>query len=325
MKRWYLTLAIGLLAVTALAPPAKGADKPPDKARPARAGKRLRGEWDRGHARRLRELFQSMDLSDQTEAQVRQIFETQRQAVMNWARENDGKFVELRKKLQAARKAQDKEAAEAAMKEVKELGKARKQLHEDLMNQLKEVLSKEQMVKVKKFFTDMRRRGRPGAMMLRAIRRLDLTEDQKAATRKILDSAKAQARKADDPGQKGEIMRAAFEKIRKEVLTDEQRKKLDEMRERRDRGPRGGLLGLRGLDLTDEQTEQIQAIHKEAREKAEAAETRQARREIRREAIKKIVEEVLTDEQRQKLRDRREQRGGRRRRGGGDHPRDNDD
>jgi len=319
MKRWYLTPAIWLLAAIVLAPslPARGEDNPGKEAKSLRAGRAHRGEWDKLRARRLRELIQSMDLSDEQEAQVRQILQTQRQAVMNWRRENAGKFAELREKLQEARKAQDKAAVEAAIKEMKELGEARKQLHEDLIDQLKKVLDKEQMAKIKRFFADIRRRGRRGAMLLGAIKRLDLSEEQKAAARKILQAAKAQANKAEKPEEKAEIMFAAFAKIRKEVLTDEQRKKLEEMRERWGRGRRGAFGRL---DLTDEQKEQIEAIREQAREKAKAAETRQARREIRREAIKKIIEEVLTDEQRRKLHQGRGQRLRHRRRGGEDHP-----
>ena len=69
---------------------------------------------------------------------------------------------------------------------------------------------------------------------------LNLTEDQKAKAKEIMDAARAEAAKATDPKAKGDIMRAAMDKIRTTVLTDEQRQKAEQMmRTRREGRPPG--------------------------------------------------------------------------------------
>ena len=117
----------------------------------------------------------------------------------------------------------------------------------------------------------------------------------------------------------------AFAKIRDTVLTDEQRKKLEEMRKRFMRRPSPGGLAPRELNLSDEQRKTIKEIIADARGRATEADSHEARREIFRAAHKKIVEEVLTDEQRTKAKELRDRwrkrrhsrgRGGRRGRGG---------
>lgn len=60
--------------------------------------------------------------------------------------------------------------------------------------------------------------------------KLDLTDAQTAQVKDILDQAKKDQAAAADKKAKGEIMKAANEKIRTTVLTDEQRTKLDEMK-----------------------------------------------------------------------------------------------
>ena len=61
---------------------------------------------------------------------------------------------------------------------------------------------------------------------------LGLTDDQKAQIKTIQDKAKADAEKADTQEAKMTIWKAAHEQITTKVLTEEQRKKLAEMREK---------------------------------------------------------------------------------------------
>ena len=82
-----------------------------------------------------------------------------------------------------------------------------------------------------------------------------------------------------------------------QVLTDDQRKKLDELIEHR----RRANDPLAGLNLTKEQREQIEAIRKEMHEKMAGAKDREARRAIHKEMREKIGQ-VLTEDQRTRLR-----------------------
>lgn len=76
----------------------------------------------------------------------------------------------------------------------------------------------------------------------RMAEKLDLSEEQVDDARKILDEAIADAADADGPHPCHQILDSARERIREEVLTDEQREKADRWRESRDRSgdePRG--------------------------------------------------------------------------------------
>ncbi len=297
MKKHALMVVIGMVALSMLAGPllAEGKDAPTTQKHRRGQG---RGRFAGGHTgerqRRihqgLRKLIESMDLSEEKEAAVGKILSAQKEAAGKSRRENRQR-----------------------------------------MAQLKEVLNEEQMAEVKKFFAKVRPKrpgdpgGRPDRPGRRALAGLDLTDEQKA---KI-----------------AAIHKEAAERIKAEVLTAEQREKLKKMRKRGDRrpgskgdqrpGPQGdrrpGRPGKRragpgrrpfaGLELTDAQKEKVAAIHKEAAEKIEAAETPEEKREIRRASWRRIADEVLTDQQRKELRERREKfrgegrgegRGGRR-------------
>ncbi len=127
---------------------------------------------------------------------------------------------------------------------------------------------------------------------------LDLTADQKAKIETIMKAAREKASAAEAPEAKREIMKAAMEDVKKNVLTEEQRKKLASMPARRGFGVD---LPLGQLDLTADQKAKIETIMKAAREKAAAAEGREAKMEIMKAAREDVVKNVLTEEQRKKL------------------------
>src|ERR1035437_7985567 len=81
---------------------------------------------------------------------------------------------------------------------------------------------------------------------------LNLTDDQKAKVKDILKTARADAVKASDKDAKKAIWKAAFEDIRKNVLTDEQRTKLQQLHQRRE--------NIKALNLTDDQKVKIREI-----------------------------------------------------------------
>ena len=129
------------------------------------------------------------------------------------------------------------------------------------------------------------------------LRGLDLTEEQKQNIAKLRKAAM-------------EKIKAINEQLRKDIeaeLTDEQKKKLEELRKRR---------GPPDLGLTDEQKAQSAKIRKAAMAKMKDAETREERRAIM-EQMRKDMDKLLTEEQseklaeiRKKMRDRRDRRPG---------------
>jgi len=284
-----------------------------------RAGKPDRKRGPRDGAQLLERLVKELNLTEEQQVQVKQIWETHVQAMRNYHKEHGAELKELREKMRAARESGDKDEMKKLAEEMKELGKERVGLAQNLEKQLADVLTKEQLAKAKQILRrgrPGRPGGRPGARLLGALRFVDLTDEQKAQVRKILADAKAKAKDAKAPEAKGEIMKAAVEKIRTDVLTEAQRKKLAELAEKGPRRPMPDML--RGLDLTQEQQKQIREILKEAREQAGQADSREKRMEILKAARQKINEEVLTQEQRDKLRKRMQET--RRRRAGKDQP-----
>ncbi len=130
----------------------------------------------------------------------------------------------------------------------------------------------------------------------RMFKALNLTADQKAEVKAILQQARADAKNAADPQAKRQIRQAAFVKIKDTVLTDQQRAKLQQMH----RG-RMAMMALRQLDLTADQKAQVKAIMQQARADAQATTDDGAKREIWKSAFGKVRDTVLTDPQRAQL------------------------
>lgn len=120
-------------------------------------------------------------------------------------------------------------------------------------------------------------------------KKLNLTDQQKAQIKAILQQAHQDAQQAKDVQAKKAIYQAAAQKIKTDVLTDAQRQQLQEIRKEHQAGAAGAGKGLKALNLTDDQKAKIKAIMQEARQK--------------------IHDQVLTDEQRKIVDQRRAARG----------------
>jgi hypothetical protein len=134
---------------------------------------------------------------------------------------------------------------------------------------------------------------------------LGLSDEQKAAARAIMQKARDDAAKAQTKEQRVQIYKAALAKIRAEVLTEEQRAKVDQLRQRiREtcgRAAREGLAQAGGqLGLSDEQKASAQEILSAARQQAQQAATVAEKAKIMREAFAKVRSDVLNDQQRAK-------------------------
>ncbi|MCX7626072.1 MAG: hypothetical protein N2Z21_07670 [Candidatus Sumerlaeaceae bacterium] len=151
---------------------------------------------------------------------------------------------------------------------------------------------------------------------------LQLTPDQQSKVKDILDKAKAEL--GESVGSLRELGEKTRERLR-EVLTEEQRAKLDKLRSdardtagrmAQDYAPqiREGVerfgqearlrMALRSLSLTEEQRKQIDEIEKQTREKIKAIQDEvRPKIEAAREEAKKKIDDVLTPEQREQLRE----------------------
>ncbi len=292
-------LAIGWTCQSVLAQNGQGSGDGEGQRRGRLAARRAERPG-RGDGERMMEALKKLDLTDEQKAQVKQVLDTHKQAVENWRKENEEKGKALREK---ARDAKTREDRQAIREEFVKLMQSRRELHEKLVEQLKDILTEEQAQKLRGMFGprggDGPRGHRPMDLFLGALRRLELTEEQKTKVRGIMEAAKEAADKAESRQEKGKAIKAALDTIREDVLTDAQRQKLTEMRQQfaKRHNP------LAALDLTEEQTGQIEKIMADAKAAADQAETRQEKWKIHMEARKKIADEVLTEEQVSKLKE----------------------
>lgn len=132
---------------------------------------------------------------------------------------------------------------------------------------------------------------------------LDLTEEQREKIKDIQAQGRKQAQEAKTPEDRAKVRQETMAKVR-EVLTDEQKEKLDEAMI--------PMLNRRGpfaqLNLTDEQRAKIREIMTQAQQDASEAKSPEERHKIMAEAMEKS-RDVLTDEQKEKLEEMRKGRG----------------
>ena len=264
------------------------------------------------HAKALEEAVKELQLTQQQEAQVRQILETHRQAIANWRKENQGKLEELQQQIKAAREAKDAENRKSLVEQRRQLLASRMKLTSNMLKQLGEVLNKEQVAKIEGVLGAMA--PRPFEALRNALQSLNLTEAQQTQVKEILAKAREEFRAAmeqDDTDKAGAILREARSKIVKEVLTDAQRQQLEQARENLKDEMRDAFLArLKKLNLTAEQQKKVDEIMAETRKKAQATEGIDAKKAVWREAVKEIRQQVLTKEQREQLaKDRAESKG----------------
>ena len=281
MNKCLLTILIAVLSVGLLAPDVL-AERDADSKGREHPGKATR---QKKHAKTV----ESLGLTEDQQAQVSQIRKAHRQAIADWNKENRTKMSDLRKKLHDARKTDDTAAVEAVEKELSALRNSRKELNEKYVQQLTEAgLSREQIEKLRSH-KDRRRKAtgkphsyQPFGWLLSGI---ELSAEQKK--------------------QVAAIHRDAVEKIKTQVLNPEQREKLAKHLAKRKKWFLGKRMFAK-LDLTEAQQKQIKEIRANAMPGIEAAQGDQ-KRELVKAMNKKITDDVLTDQQREKLQKRRKQ------------------
>jgi Spy/CpxP family protein refolding chaperone len=229
----------------------------------------------------LEVLVKELGLTADQQTQVKHILETHRQAMDN-----------LRKEM-----------GEAASRPSREAMEKMPQLRQQLVAQLKAVLTEEQKAKLDKLpmFAGSRPPMLDGQRIQEILDKLQLTDAQKEQIAGILKTARESAQSTDDMQAKAQIWRKALDDIAK-LLTPEQKAKVEESN--RAAMPPGPLAMFADLKLTDDQRQQIQKTLADAMEQARTAEPVQ-RQAIFEAARESIIKNVLTDEQRKMLEERR--------------------
>ena len=285
-----------VLAAPALAQDADGRDARERDAREQKLAQRPpKGRKD-GATAMLERLVRELKLTDQQEAPVKQILETHRAEMASWTQENGPAMRELQPILK------DRQADPAkrreAMEKYRELIKTRGAISQNLLKQLADHLTEEQMAVARRLLGQRQAEaGKGGTMSLALLRQLDLTPEQQEKVQEIIAAVKKDVQQ--DPRAKGEAFQAAQKTIIEDVLTAEQRGKLEKLRQEGAKRKAGGGAAsgmFAGLDLSDEQTKKIQ----ELREKAVKTGGPDAKKEFYSQMM-----DVLTAEQRDKLEQRR--------------------
>lgn len=185
------------------------------------------------------ELFQGVNLTDEQKAKIKPLMESFREANKKWETDNADALKAARAKIQAAREAKDEAAMKAALEDLRKLNETRKPLMEKLIADLKDILTPEQIAKVKANVAAVRAEAAPVRPMA-MLERVGATAEQKAKAKAILAAAEQKMKAAETPEAKREILKAAMDDIRNNVLTAEQRAKLEQMRKEAANRPNAG-------------------------------------------------------------------------------------
>ncbi len=221
MKRLFCVVwALALLALTAgpvLAQAAPAAeDKPkakkPRKDKPKKGKSGLRGEYAI--------MGSVLKLTDDQKAKLEALLKEMKEAIRTDMAASKEKAAEIKKEMEAAKKAEDKAAGQAARKKMMELKKASLVVKAGFQKKILELLTAEQ-------------RGKWGGFVLyrricRVFAKAKLTDDQKKAVRPLCDAAAkelgdlALSTAREDKKKIGAALKKLGVKITGEILTNEQ-------------------------------------------------------------------------------------------------------
>src|ERR1035437_9991246 len=278
MKRNLLLGVIGIVVVGVLAFQAMAQERPPPR---GPGGARPNGRPGDPEVLVSR-LTEALQLTAEQAGKVKQILQTFRQANENWVKEHGQELKDLQEKALAARKDGKPEEVKALRDAMEKIQASRKDLLENVKKQLADVpLTPEQVEKVMGALAPPMA-PRPAMRMMNLIRQLNLTPEQQEKARKIVEQAQVDAEKAEGPAAKDEVKKAAFDKIKTDVLTDDQRKLLEKLEKLGPAVAEGLVEGLpevlTGLKLSDDQWAKARTIWEEASKNPPSGENRREAR-----------------------------------------------
>lgn len=245
---WKILSGVAVAMLAAQVALAQEAPPPPGPGGEGPATREARGMRGRFGPEMVDELIKELALSEEAAAKVRSLFDEFRQATGNWQRENGSKLRELYEQLGEAREDNAEAEVKQLTEQIRKLLQERLALRENLLTQLKEILTGEQLEKVKDVVIEWR------MMVRRMTRGITLTDEQKAKLAQILKDWREDPEEPIFPQRLGANVRALIEKVVTEViLTDAQRQALAAME-----GDEKFFEKVMKLDLTDVQKEQIE-------------------------------------------------------------------
>ena len=199
-------------------------------------------------AKMVDELIKELALNEETATKVRALFDEYRQATRNWQQENGSKLRDLYRELGDARETKDDARVKDLTEQIKKLQQERLVPRDNLLKQLGDILTPEQIEKVKDVVIEWR------AVLRMITRDMVLTDAQKTKLEEIIKTWREDTGEVTAERRPFANLRALFEKVVTEViLTDSQRQALAAMT-----GSETFFEKVMKLDLTDAQKAQIE-------------------------------------------------------------------
>ncbi len=212
--------------------------------------------------------FAQLNLTEEQKAQVKEVMQSHREGFKQWKSENKEKAKAIREKMQAARKAGDKEAMEAAKAEMKALGEGRPKFDE-VISDLEGILDADQIAKLRQMHEERKaKRGKGGKGKIGE--KLGLTPEQIEQAKPIFQAHREAVKQYRE--QNKDAFKAAKEKMKEAKKSGDQeaaQAAKDEMKQLKEGGPSFDDLvsKLDGI-LTDDQIAKMKQMHEERRNKA---------------------------------------------------------
>ncbi len=282
MKRltWILAavFALGTAASSLLAQEGQAAQEKPRKTRKKRAARKrplLRGM----HA----QMAKVCGLSEDQQKQIAELNAQRAKELAAFREENKAKFEALREAIKKAREAKDKEAAKKARAEYSALRAKEHEIIKKSRAAIMEVLTPEQKAKWDQYQAVLTIKRRISPVKLTA----EQEEQVKAAYVKLAAGAEAATRKG-----RSTLLAKLYAQVEKEILTPQQRT---------DVAVASLIRRFYRAKLTDEQKAKIKALFVEQSAGVDLTDAK-ARAQLYNKLYTHIREQILTDEQREKVR-----------------------
>jgi len=243
-------------------------------------------------------LIKDLELTEKQAAPVRKVLDGFRADMAAWMRKNGPEIEKLRMQMRLIHQGKHRgsiQEARVASDRLRKLIAEQKAKEKGLITQLEAVLSDKQLAKARAILYPPPPLP-PRRVPVYLLKRIGLTKAQWLRIRTIMDEARV-AQAHEGLNAKGGATQGAWDRIVKEVLTEKDRKKLAAEEKASRRRVMQAMLG--GVKLSEEQFTKIYRIWKEAEK--EGAKNPQQRFAIFTAAHKKIVDTVLTPEQRKQM------------------------
>lgn len=230
-----ISVALFGLAVSVVA--AQDAPRPV-RPRAAAADNAAPGPLERGKVL-LEGLTKALDLTAEQQTAIKQIIETHQQSLANWRNALGEDMKTLREQIEKARTDKDEAALKTLREKMDQAAKGRLELDKKMRDQIRAVLTDDQKAKFETAFLRLTGGTASAPASRPVVRRpaavlegLSLTDEQKAQVEKLLGEARAKP----EGDERVQAVRAAMQKIQKDVLTDAQREQLLKNRENAPQG-----------------------------------------------------------------------------------------